>query len=114
LLHRKWFSETSKRCPAVYAYETDWNLSTISCIYLGIKKIINNRYDKDAIYMSLDSPNTGKFAIKMSQNEQTYNGVKGKYAIGEIKRYKVLGMLWRHERQHINKTSSINMCCISL
>jgi hypothetical protein len=41
--------------------------------------------------MSTDSPKTGKFAIKMSQDEQIYNGVKGKYAIGEIKRYKVIG-----------------------
>ena len=70
-------------------------------LYLLGDKICHNRYDKHAKYMSTDSPKTGKFAIKMSQDEQIYNGVKGKYAIGEIKRYKVIGTLWRQKRQHI-------------
>jgi len=30
LLRKKWFPSTSERFPAVYAYEADWNLSTIS------------------------------------------------------------------------------------
>ena len=34
-------------------------------------------------------------------------GVKEKYATGYIRRYTVLGMLWRHKRQHIKTDAEI-------
>jgi hypothetical protein len=37
----------------------------------------------------------------------TEYGVKGKYAMGVIKRYNVLGTLWRHKRQHIKPVAEI-------
>ena len=37
----------------------------------------------------------------------TEYGVKEKYAMGDIKRYKDLGTLWRHKRQHIKPVAEI-------
>ena len=37
----------------------------------------------------------------------TEYGVKEKYAIGDITRYKVLGTLWRHKRKHIKQVAEI-------
>jgi hypothetical protein len=37
----------------------------------------------------------------------TEYGVKEIYVMGGIKRYKVLGMLWRHKRQHIKPVAEI-------
>jgi len=42
-------------------------------LYLLGNTICPNRHDKDAIYMSTDSPKTGICATKMSQNEPTYH-----------------------------------------
>jgi hypothetical protein len=45
-------------------------------LYLLEDIICSKRHDEDAIYMSTYSLKTGKFATKMSQNEQTYNRIR--------------------------------------
>ena len=91
------FPGTSERCPA------DCHLPFPDYLYLLRDKIGHNRQYKDSIYrtcrqiarkpvnLQQKCPKTSKFATKMSQSEQTTEyGVKEKYAIGDIKRCKVL------------------------
>ena len=37
----------------------------------------------------------------------TEYGVKERYVMGSMKRYKVLGTLWRHKKQHIKPVAEI-------
>jgi hypothetical protein len=94
LLRRNRFPGTSERFPAVYAMKQIriYLLFPDDLCLLG-DKICPNRHDEDAIYMSTDSPKTGIFATKMSQNEPTYHRIRcyGKICYTRLKkRCKVL------------------------
>ena len=56
--------------------------------------------------MHVKSVNLQLICRKMNRLITEY-GVKERYVMGSMKRYKVLGTLWRHNRQHIKPVAEI-------